>query len=175
MKTRDLLNRATHVVGEWIGGGLIGVGMVTVFICMAVGTADVIAAKFGAPFPGAKELIEEFMVVMALTGVVYVQVKGKHISLDIVTSRVSLRWRFILETLGYVVGLVVCGLLAWRSISLFTAAVEKSLFKMGEIPIPLLPSHLLIMLSFIIAAIFFLLLVIRNAAGAREITERQEK
>jgi hypothetical protein len=65
-KSRGHLSLLIEIVGMRVGLGLAVISMLGLAAMLVIGVADVIGTKMGFPFPGAKELIEEFMVITTI-------------------------------------------------------------------------------------------------------------
>lgn len=97
------------------------IGMVLVFLLMLLTVADVVGRKLVGvvpgfePVPGSFELTEFMMLAIVYTALGYAQVKGDHISIDVLTSRFNPRARNILDLVVYVVCAAMAVVLSWRA------------------------------------------------------------
>ena len=99
---------------------LIYIGMVLVFVMMVLTVVDVIGRKFVGvvpgfqPIPGSYELTEFMLVALVFTALGYAQIKGDHISIDILTSRFPKRAQNILDTIVYLGSAAMAVIVGWR-------------------------------------------------------------
>lgn len=68
------------------------------------------------PIPGTFELTEFLLVIIVLSAIGYGQVKGEHISIDVLVSRFSPRVRAIIDSINYLLMLAIFALVTWQSI-----------------------------------------------------------
>jgi len=170
IKPRDHLGLLIEIVGMRVGLGLVMISAFSLAAMLVIGVADVIGTKIGFPFPGAKELIEEFMVISVVTAITYVRASPDidHLSLDLITVRMSSRSKLIAQTLSDFVGFAVFFMLSWQSFYLVKRAIQGHLYKAGTIPIPMVYSHIVILISFLCATLYWALCCI---AGVLEATK----
>ena len=177
IKSRDHLNLLLEIVGMRVGLGLIAISVFSLVAMLVIGVADSIGTKMGFPFPGAKELIEEFMVVTVICAIPYVKARPDmgHLSLNLVTASVSPRTKLILDTLSDLVGFAVFFLLSWQSFHLVKRAIEGHLYKAGDLPIPMVYSHAVIFIGFLVAALYWALCFIAGVLAATKLMRSSKK
>jgi len=101
-----------------------------IIIMMLLSTADVLL-RLGGPFfsklewwflsflkpiPGTYELVSFLGTVAAAFAMAYTSIKGGHVSVSLVTRLLPKRVRIIIRIITNSLGLVLFGLLSWRSI-----------------------------------------------------------
>jgi len=97
------------------------IGMVIVFLMMLLTVVDVIGRKFVGiipgfqPVPGSYELTEFMMVALVCTALGYAQIKGDHISIDVLTSRFPKQAQNILDAVVYLISTVMTAIVGSRS------------------------------------------------------------
>ena len=102
------------------------VGACTALIMVVLVTAHVLSrALFKKPLMGTVELEELMIVILVFLGMAYTQVKGKHISVDFLTSRLSERTRNILSVATSLLSMLLFFALSWQSILLSLIYLSK--------------------------------------------------
>ncbi len=104
---------------ERLGNGvMLGLRLVAaclLLVMMALTFIDVIGRYvFSAPLPGAFELTEILLGLVIFAGLPLVTLRGEHVSVDLVTSRLSPPMRNFLARAAAVITLAVLSVLAWR-------------------------------------------------------------
>ena len=69
---------------------------------------------FNSPIMASKETTEYMMVIVGFLGLAWCAVKGMHIRVDLVASFLPKRPQAIIDSFGYLMGLGITVLLAWR-------------------------------------------------------------
>ena len=94
-----------------------GIGMFFLTIMMAVTTADVVLRFFfNSPITGSLEITSFSMVLTIMLAIPYTTVRKQHVTIDIVTSKISERRRFVLESMIILIAVILSGLVVWRTI-----------------------------------------------------------
>ncbi len=94
-----------------------GVGRVILALMVLLITTDVVLRYFfNRPIKGSYELIELMLVVIVYLGLAYTQIKKDHISVTLVTEKLSPRTIAILESATYVLCLGIFVLITWQSV-----------------------------------------------------------
>jgi C4-dicarboxylate transporter, DctM subunit len=116
-----------------------------VLIMMVMTTLDVLFRYvFNSPIPGNYELQP-----LLLVGVVYlalssIQAKRSHISLDLISSRLSKGNQFAIRLFGDLIFIIFAALICWQfAIATYSAWVSKDYF-WGLVKFPLWPPYLII-------------------------------
>ena len=98
------------------------IAMLVLLALMFLTVADVvgrymvgIVPGFG-PVPGTFELTELMLAIAVLTAIGYTQVKGEHISIDLVISIFPPRVRAIIDTITDFLSLVIFVLVTWQTL-----------------------------------------------------------
>jgi TRAP-type C4-dicarboxylate transport system permease small subunit len=102
--------------------GLHWVARVVLLLLMFLTVADVVGRYlvgfipgFG-PVPGSFELTEFMLAVVVLTAIGHTQVKGGHISIDLMLSKFPRRVQAIIDTVTNFLGLAMFALVTWQTI-----------------------------------------------------------
>lgn len=111
-KTVGALEKMTLSMTRFINA--IGVFFLTMM--MVVITVDVISRYFfNRPIEGSLEMIMFMLVMTIIFGIPYAAVRKQHVGIDIVTSHLSEKKRFLLETVMLFLSLILCVIVLWRS------------------------------------------------------------
>jgi TRAP-type C4-dicarboxylate transport system permease small subunit len=135
-----LLSKVERVCAV-ISGGFI-------LVMMLLTTADVILRYlFNSPLVGNYELQPMFLIGVVYLAASSVQARRAHISLDIVSSRLSQANQIMLQLFGDIVFLSFTAMIAWRfGLATWKAWVIQDYF-MGLVRFPLWPPYLIINLG----------------------------
>ncbi len=102
--------KIVHVLGYFI-----------LFILIFLTVGDIIGRKFAGvvsfmnPIPGTFELTEYALIVIVFASIGYTQLRGEHISIDVVTSHFPKRAQAILDCIMYLACIAMFALVAWQS------------------------------------------------------------
>jgi TRAP-type C4-dicarboxylate transport system permease small subunit len=119
---------------------------------------DVIGYKlFSHGIPGASDLIEEFNVILVSMAIAYVQLERGHIRITVLEKFMSAGLSYGMRLAGYIIGILVCGLLSWRALILLQNMIENAVRKVGAIYFPLWPFSLALFLGFSFLTIAFII------------------
>jgi len=100
---------------KWLSNGSMYISYFFVLAMAAMGTLDAVMTHFlGRALTGSFELSSACLAATAFLGLPYAQQMGKHITVDIITSRFSENGKRISSLLGLIVSAVFLGFLAWR-------------------------------------------------------------
>lgn len=119
-----------------------------IMLMMFLTTADVAGRYlFNSPVIGAYEISSMMLVGVVFLGLAYVQSKKGHVKVEAATFWMPKRVQIALDIFGGLVGLVIMGLLTWRSGIVFWEAWVLQDYSMGLIHIPLWPGKLMVPLG----------------------------
>jgi TRAP-type C4-dicarboxylate transport system permease small subunit len=145
-----LLDRTIRKLCLWAAAA----AAVFVAFIVIVGVADVIGTNFLArPVPSALEMSEAGMVVIIFGGLAYAQYRSAHVSVDLVTARLSGVARTLAAGLAILAAILVLGLITWRAGSSALESigiVEKS---SGFLRFPVYPFKVMMFLGGAIATL----------------------
>ncbi len=103
--------KIVHKFGYWV-----------LFVLMFLTVADVIGRYLSnrvpgfQPVPGTFELTEFALAVIVFASIGYTQVRGEHISIDVLTSRFPARVQAVLNSIMYLLCIAGFVLIAWQSL-----------------------------------------------------------
>jgi TRAP-type C4-dicarboxylate transport system permease small subunit len=130
----DRAQRRIERIAAYMAAGL-------VFVMIFPTTLDVILRYiFNSPLPDIFQLTEFMMVGLVYLAIAYVQSIKDHIKIEVVTARLPQKIRDGLDLFGYVVGLLIFGMITWQSGRLAWAAWVNEDYTMGIIHFPLWPA-----------------------------------
>lgn len=117
-----------------------------VLLLMLVGTiADVVADKvLQRPFPGATELIMSIMPISVCAFLLSVQIKKRHIVIDLLANWLSPKARILLELLTKPCGIFLFGLVTWLTIPMAIHSVRIGEHTGGNVGVPMYPAKVMI-------------------------------
>jgi TRAP-type C4-dicarboxylate transport system permease small subunit len=128
-----------------IAWGLSIIGAIVLFLMLGVTIADVIADKLiELPFPGATELVMSIMPISVCAFLLSVQIKKRHIVIDLLVNRLSPRAQVALRLLTQPCGLFLFGLLTWLTIPLAIHSVKIGEHTGGNVGVPMYPAKVMI-------------------------------
>lgn len=128
-----------------IAWGLSVLGALVLLIMLMVTIVDVVADKLlQSPFPGATELIMSIMPISVCAFLLSVQIKKRHIVIDLLVIRLSLKARVALQLLTQPCALFLFGLLTWLTIPMAVHSVKIGEHTGGNVGVPMYPAKVMI-------------------------------
>jgi len=134
------VERVAFPPSKWLHG----IAMVVLLLLMFMTVGDVVGRYmvgiipgFG-PIPGSFELTEFMLAVAVLTAIGYTQLKGGHISIDLVIGRFPTRVRAIIDSVTNFLSLAIFVLVTWQTIKyaqlLFSSHDVSAVLRLPEYP-----------------------------------------
>ena len=124
------------------------IGSAGILIIFVVTVADVVMNKiFNSPFPGATEIITSAMPISVFGFLLATQIKKRHITIDVIVSRLNGKWQIVLKFLAQGIGIYLFGLLTYLNIPLAIYAYRIGDHTGGNVAIPLYPAKIIIPLA----------------------------
>ena len=139
------------------------IGMATLILCMFLVTGDVIGRYLGHPIPGALELTELSLVLIATLGFAWTMVVRGHISIDFLTRRMPERTQAALEIVTSLLMLGIWGIIA-RQTYLIAFVSKKQTTDTLEISV--LPFKLLVSIGAMLMCLVLAFIVIKSIRKA---------
>lgn len=126
-----------------------------------------------SPMPGATESGELLMVFMTFLCLGFVQIKGGHTAITMVTERLSRRWRTVLSVITTLVAAILFTAFAWQSA---LTAIESLRFREAfpTYPIPIYPAKWSVCIGFALLALQLWLDIADKLFTAASIVARTE-
>jgi TRAP-type C4-dicarboxylate transport system permease small subunit len=115
------------------------VAMAVLLAMVLLTVADVVGRYFfNQPVTGTTELTELMVVVVGFLGLAWCAVKGAHLTVDLLMSRLPPKLGVIVDIFTYSAGLVLCAIIAWRNfvegINVERLGVTTALIELPEFP-----------------------------------------
>lgn len=149
----NVLRRVFHGLSDALGA----VGSLLVILLILHVSLDVVMRNvFGAPIAGTIEFVSNYyMIGITFLPLALVERRDAHITVEVLTEMMSPRAVFILTVLATLLGIVVMGLLCWRSYLEAISNYRRGSVLMiaGSSQLPVWPSYFLLPLGFGCAAL----------------------
>ena len=135
---------AAKSAGSKINGISRALGVLSIVILLAMMLFTVVnvvlRAFFSRPIPGDVELIEVGMVCAGFLGMAWCAVKDRHVRVDLLMQFFPKRARGIIDSFGYVGGMICFIIIAWHSINegIANKAIGRATASLG---IPVYPFY----------------------------------
>ena len=143
--------------------GLSILGALVLLIMLVVTIADVIADQvLGSPFPGATELIMSIMPISVCAFLLSVQIKKRHIVIDLLVNRLNPKARVVLQLLTQPCGVFLFGLLTWLTIPMAVHSVKIAEHTGGNVGVPMYPAKVMIPVATGLVTIQLILELVRT-------------
>lgn len=113
------------------------IGAAATFSMMILMVADAVGRKIVGTVPGAYETSMGLLVVIIFLPQGYAQIKRAHVSVEIVTMRLSKKVQAILEGIGALLGVGVFGLITWLGFSKAWESTINQEFWYGIVDYPI--------------------------------------
>jgi tripartite ATP-independent transporter DctM subunit len=112
------LSQAVHTLDKvnlfsrWVN--TIGVSVFFLMVCLTF--IDVFMRYiFNRPILGSKEITELMLVLVVSLAIAYTYSERRHVSVEVVTSRLSAKARLVMDTVTTLISAVVFGIMVWRT------------------------------------------------------------
>lgn len=120
---------------------------------------------FNRPLHGTMEITEFIMVAVVYFTLAHTQAIKAHIRVELLSERMPLRIRLLLELITYLVGMVIFVLITWQGVMSAIDAGEVWEITDGLIPFPTLPAKITIPMGSSLLCLRFLADIIDTAKG----------
>lgn len=141
---------------------LVFIAAVAIGVMAIVNFTDVVLAKFFKhSVPGALDITEEVMVLVALFPIAYIALERGHIHISILRNIMHPALRFIVEIFQYVLAALISGFITVRVFAQFQKAFTYMTLKEG-IDMPIWPANLATAIAFAFLTIVWVLLLART-------------
>ena len=164
-----LLLRLSHFVESKISllSRILGIAAICVLVVMMFFTVlnVVLRAFFNSPIPGDVELIEVGMVCVGFLSLAWCAIRGMHISVDLVVTFLPRRTQAIIDAFGYILGLGINILLAWRSFQ--EGVANRQMHNLSAtLGFPIFPFYWVTALGYGVLCLALVVLLFRSCAEA---------
>jgi len=159
-----------------IAWGLSVIGAFVLLLMLVVTIADVVADKLlQLPFPGATELIMSIMPISVCAFLLSVQIKKRHIVIDLLVNRLSPKARVLLQLLTQPCGLFLFGLLTWLTVPMAIHSVKIGEHTGGNVGVPMYPAKVMIPIATGLVAIQMVIELVRTLGQLKNPPAAAEK
>lgn len=161
--------KKAHAIEKTINSISRGMGFIAICILVAMMILTVIDVflrrVFNSPIPFSLELVEFMMVLTGFLGLAWCAMSESHIKVDLIMSSMPRRAQGIIDSLCYLAGLGISGIIAWRSV-MESLAIRKLHTESSVLGIPIFPFHLVVAAGFGALALSILILLAKSLKEA---------
>lgn len=113
-----------------------------ILVAMMLLTVADVSMRYGLnkPIVGSVELTKFMLVTLVCFGLAWCTVKGRHVKVELFLSRFSPRVQAVFDSINYLVGLGLYGLISWQTFSESFRVWEMN-FVTGTLRVPLFPFY----------------------------------
>lgn len=115
------------------------------------------------PISGSVELTKFMMVCLVCFGLAWCTVKGRHVKVELFLSRFSPRVQAVFDSINYLVGLGLYGLISWQTFSESFRVWEMN-FVSGSLRVPLFPFYWVLAFGCAVLCLAIVTQMIQSAA-----------
>ena len=140
-----MIDKMIDKIMDRIAWGMSIIGAFVLLLMLVVTIADVVADKLlKLPFPGSTELVMSIMPISVCAFLLSLQIKKRHIVIDLVVNRLSPKARVFLQLLTQPCGLFLFGLLTWLTIPMAIHSIKIGEHTGGNVGVPMYPAKVMI-------------------------------
>ena len=140
-----MIDNMIDKIMDRIAWGMSIIGAFVLLLMLVVTIADVVADKLlKLPFPGSTELVMSIMPISVCAFLLSIQIKKRHIVIDLVVNRLSPKARVFLQLLTQPCGLFLFGLLTWLTIPMAIHSIKIGEHTGGNVGVPMYPAKVMI-------------------------------
>jgi tripartite ATP-independent transporter DctM subunit len=157
-RTADLLESVGYSFTRFING----VGVFFLAVMMLVTTVDVLSRFFfNLPITGSIEITGFLLVLTILLGIPYAAARKQHVTIDILTYKVSERVGLVLNSITLFIAITLFAVIVWRSIDY--ALLMNSMNRVTAVlRMPISPFVLVVAFGFALTGCVLLITLLRN-------------
>ena len=148
--------KLSAIESKVISAGVV-IASLAVLAMMLVGAGDALFTFAGQPIPGALELAELLMVLVVFLALPDAEARGRHIVIDIVTSRLPKYFSRPLAVFSAALSLIFYGAMMWQAWRLFAASWAIRETTSGLVHFPVYPAKALFALGLTAVTVICLL------------------
>ncbi|WP_158970274.1 TRAP transporter small permease [Chachezhania sediminis] len=139
---------------RWLCYAALAIAAVFIALMAVIGTADVIGTSvLGRPVPSALEISEVALVIVVFTGLAAAQMKGSHITVDILSGRFTGWLRRLSMICSRLAAMAFFGAIAWFGMAEALHSWQIDEHASGATPIALYPGKFLLALGCAVATL----------------------
>ncbi len=152
---------------SWI---LIFFGGICCGFSMFLITADVLGRYlFNAPIPGTLEVTEFLLCIIVFGGLTFLEIRGEHVRILLVHSRLKARPQFVLNAIGKALSLFLFGFMTWQTFGNTIHSYVTGEATWGQVSIPIWIGKAFICLGSLMLTLHLLGSLILDVGGKRKI------
>ena len=158
---KDLISRLIDImtkVTRWLViMAAVGIGAMAI-----INFTDVVLAKFFKhSVPGALDITEEIMVIVALFPIAYICLERGHIHITLVRNIMHPVLKFVIEIFQYILAALISGFITVRTFAQFQTTFSIMTLKEG-IDLPIWPANLATVIAFASLTLVWILLLAKT-------------
>lgn len=168
--------RTLQVIDWKSSRGLIAVGGICCGISMFLITADVMGRYFfNSPIPGTLEVTEFLLCIIVFGGLSYLEIRGEHVRVLLVYSRLSARIRFAFSVFAKGLGFAFFGLMTWQVLgnTIYSYVIQEATW--GQVSVPLWIGKSFISIGCLVLTLHFLGSFLLDLFGRGELTKEESE
>jgi TRAP-type C4-dicarboxylate transport system permease small subunit len=123
---------------------------------------------FNSPIPWSMEAVRVMLVVVVFPAIAYCAMHKAHISVDILTSHFSPKFRSILSIITYLMCAGLCAFMAWAAI-IYGLDSWESGYITGLLPLPIAPFIFVVALGSILFCLVLLIQLVDSVTLSRSV------
>ncbi len=166
-----MIGRFIASAWKWLdrfADGLEKIGSYVLVGMVLLTTSDIISRRFfNSPFPFTYEVTEYLLVVVAWCYIAFTTSKGRHVSVDTLTSRFPPRLRNNILVIGDFITIIFLGLISWQNI-LQARNVQELGTTSAIMHIPKYPFQFWVAIAAALACLMFLAKTLHALLGRQE-------
>lgn len=135
--------------------------LITIIISIDVGGRSL----FSAPLHSSTEISELLLVALVFFGLAAAQQNRQNYAIDILSRHLPMATQRALEAIGYILSMIVVGLLAWLSTRQAISAYDRGEAGFGIISFPIWPGRFVLAFGLWLLVLQFIFDIIRQLMG----------
>ena len=135
--------------------------LITIIISIDVGGRSL----FSAPLHSSTEISELLLVALVFFGLAAAQQNRQNYAIDILSRHLPMSDQRVLEAIGYILSMIVVGLLAWLSTRQAISAYDRGEAGFGIISFPIWPGRFVLAFGLWLLVLQFIFDIIRQLMG----------
>lgn len=150
---RNAVEKGNLFLGYLSGLGVLIMGLMLFY--------EVVARYFfRAPTIWAQEMSVYLFMWTMLAGAAYTLQKGKHVRIDLIIERLSLRTQHIMEMITSVVGMVFCAIITWQAYEMIAVSIGYNKVTATLLRIPMWIPQSALLLGFALLTFQFAVIIV---------------
>ncbi|MFC1902200.1 TRAP transporter large permease subunit [Chloroflexota bacterium] len=162
------LNRLVHILdnvgtfSRWVNI----IGTIGLFLVVSLIFVEVIMRYFfNSPITMTWEITGLMMLIVVYLGIAHTQSQKGHISIDIITGRLSLPGRLTMENITTLISIGTFIILIWRTSKYAIAALSKGIVFAPFLPVPTAPFAAIVSIGCVLLCLLLIRDLLKNMVG----------